>query len=117
MLMGAVGLPGGVAGSASTATTAQIPPLYVGPNLPAPPPVGRQAPLPAGPGALTSSFNWSGYVATSSTAFKSVRSTFVQPAVTCPVSGAFTVFWVGLDGWTTGTVEQDGTAALCNGTN
>jgi hypothetical protein len=109
-------LPGGLAASASTATTAQIPRLYGGPNLPAPPPVGRQAPPTAGPSALTYSFNWSGYVATSSTTFKSVRSTFVQPAVTCPVSGAFTVFWVGLDGWTTGTVEQDGTAALCNGT-
>jgi hypothetical protein len=31
------------------------------------------------------------------------------------VSGAYTVFWVGFDGWYNGTVEQAGTAALCNG--
>jgi hypothetical protein len=97
--------------------TFHAPVTQLDPDRPAPPPVGRERPLTPGPNSTSYSFNWSGYVATASTAFTSVSSTFVQPAVTCPVSGATTVFWVGLDGWTNGTVEQDGTDAYCAGSN
>jgi len=63
-------------------------------------------------------YNWSGYAATSNTPYLKVQSTFVQPKVTCPVPGAWTLFWVGFDGFTNGTVEQAGTAAQCStGTN
>jgi hypothetical protein len=59
--------------------------------------------------------NWSGYLAQAQSPFTSVETTYSQPAVTCPIRDAFTVFWVGLDGFTNGTVEQDGTAAECVG--
>jgi hypothetical protein len=102
---------------ASAAPT--LPPLaQIGPNQPASVPPSRLiSQLAPGATAATTSYNWSGYVAgNGSELFKSVSSTYVQPKVTCPVSGAYTVFWVGLDGWFDGTVEQDGTLAYCNGT-
>lgn len=63
--------------------------------------------------------NWSGYVAFSSgntTGFNNVSATWVQKAVTCPKSNAWTLFWVGFDGWnepTDSSVEQGGTSAQC----
>jgi len=69
-------------------------------------------------GAPTISLNWSGYVVQSPSKFKDVSSTFVQPAVTCNgVSPEATSNWVGLDGYTNGTVEQTGTIANCKGAN
>jgi hypothetical protein len=60
-------------------------------------------------------YNWSGYAATGNTPFNAVKSTFVQPTVTCTVPGAWTLFWVGFDGANNGsTVEQAGTAAQCS---
>lgn len=62
--------------------------------------------------------NWSGYAVTSSQQFTKVSTEFTQPTVTCPVPGAWTLFWVGFDGFNNGTVEQAGTAATCSyGTN
>ena len=106
--------------SASSASARKTPELArhlkLGPDQPAPQPLVQTAPMTSGASALTYSYNWSGYAAgTGAEVFKSVSSTYVQPAVTCPVSGAFTVFWVGLDGLFDGTVEQDGTAAYCDG--
>lgn len=60
--------------------------------------------------------NWSGYVATSNTKFVAAETVYNQPTVTCPVANAQTSFWVGFDGYTNGTVEQDGTAATCSST-
>ena len=60
-----------------------------------------------------SSTNWSGYADTG-TAYSKVSSSWTQPAVTC--SGTATqlaAFWVGIDGYSSGTVEQDGTLAEC----
>ena len=89
--------------------------LNVGPSQPAVPPISRLTPA-TGPNATAYSYNWSGYVASAGTeTFTAVTSTYVQPPVRCPVSGAYTVFWVGLDGWYNNTVEQDGTLAYCNG--
>ncbi len=104
----------GLAGASSAlALPAQLKP---GPNQPAIRPPGNTVPLSPSASETESSLNWSGYVAgTGSEAFKSVSSSYVQPAVTCPVSGAYTVFWVGLDGWFSGSVEQDGTLAYCEG--
>jgi hypothetical protein len=59
-------------------------------------------------------YNWSGYAASASTPFNAVQSTYVQPSVTCTVPGAWTLFWVGFDGFNNGTVEQAGTAAQCD---
>ena len=69
------------------------------------------------PGVATSP-NWSGYVAYPSfgeVSFNEVSAQWTEPAVTCPKKDAWTLFWVGFDGWpkTDGTVEQGGTSAQC----
>lgn len=67
-------------------------------------------------GLPTLSLNWSGYAVTDPSKFNYVHSEFVQPAIKC--TGApdrYTSNWVGLDGFTSETVEQDGTAAWCGG--
>jgi hypothetical protein len=55
--------------------------------------------------------NWAGY-ATSSGPFKSVTATWTQPEAPASQGGreSSTSFWVGLDGWDNGTVEQIGTS-------
>jgi Peptidase A4 family len=60
--------------------------------------------------------NWSGYVDDNSTGrtYSAVTATWTQPKVTCTSSeDELGGWWVGLDGFTTGTVEQDGTFAWC----
>ncbi len=74
-----------------------------------------RGPFGAGIDATDTSTNWSGYAALGSKKYKTVTTTFVQPKVTCPASEAIAAFWVGLDGATDETVEQDGTLAYCNG--
>lgn len=77
----------------------------------------RERTMRGGTGSLASR-NWAGYTALlsdGSTDFNAVKSTWVQPAVTCEANNAWTVFWVGLDGWTNGTVEQGGSSARCIG--
>jgi hypothetical protein len=69
--------------------------------------------------AVTSS-NWSGYAALSSGSktYTAVHGQWKQPKVTCPtdVSGySLAAFWVGIDGFSDQTVEQDGTIAECSG--
>ena len=59
-------------------------------------------------------YNWSGYAATGGNPYLAVTATFVQPKVTCTVPGAWTLFWVGFDGFNNNTVEQAGTAAQCS---
>jgi len=59
------------------------------------------------------STNWSGYADTSST-FSTVTANWTEPSVSC--SGRTTslaAFWVGIDGYSSSSVEQDGTLAEC----
>src|ERR1039457_5658092 len=59
--------------------------------------------------------NWSGYVATG-TKFKYVVGSYSVPSVNCSVTpSSFSYHWVGLDGASDGTVEQDGIGSFCNG--
>src|SRR5215472_14576756 len=63
------------------------------------------------------SLNWSGYADdnTAGNTYSSVTGNWSEPAVTCPSHGTQdAVFWVGIDGFTSGTVEQDGTLAECS---
>jgi hypothetical protein len=62
----------------------------------------------------STSSNWSGYAVTGGR-YTTVTSTWVQPSVTCSGGTAYSSFWVGIDGDTSGTVEQTGTEADCNG--
>jgi hypothetical protein len=61
----------------------------------------------------STSTNWSGYAVTGGT-YTTVSASWTQPAVSCS-STAYSSFWVGIDGDTSGTVEQTGTEADCNG--
>jgi hypothetical protein len=60
-------------------------------------------------------YNWGGYADYTSTAntFTAVSGTFRQPATVCTAEQELTATWVGLDGYSTDTVEQDGTLAYC----
>ncbi len=60
--------------------------------------------------------NWSGYVVTGS-AFTSAKASWHVPEVDCSKTpNTYSAFWVGFDGWTNGTVEQNGTDSDCSGT-
>jgi hypothetical protein len=63
----------------------------------------------------TSTFNWSGYAdsATTDGAFTKVSGTWNTPKVTCTAEDTITSEWVGIDGFTSSTVEQDGTLDWC----
>jgi hypothetical protein len=102
---------GGIAVARSTGTSAR-------PTTALPSPGGRPLIAASQPtaGLPTLSENWSGYAVTDTAKFNYVHSEFVQPAIKC--TGApdrYTSNWVGLDGFTSDTVEQDGTAAWCGG--
>jgi hypothetical protein len=67
------------------------------------------------------STNWSGYAVTGSNgAFSSVSSSWTEPTATCSSSGRrssdqYAAFWVGLDGFSSDSVEQTGTDSDCVG--
>src|SRR3954466_1271917 len=62
----------------------------------------------------STSTNWSGYAVTGSR-YTSVSAAWTEPTVSCSGGTAYSSFWVGLDGDTSGTVEQTGTDADCSG--
>jgi hypothetical protein len=60
------------------------------------------------------STNWSGYATTVGT-FTNVIGSWTVPAVTCARrETSYSSFWVGLDGYNSGTVEQLGTDSDCS---
>lgn len=61
-----------------------------------------------------SSTNWSGYADTG-TGFSKVSGKWTEPSVTCTSATAIAAYWVGIDGYSSDTVEQDGTLAYCSG--
>jgi len=63
-----------------------------------------------------SSSNWAGYAVTgASGSFTSVSASWTQPTASCTTGNQYAAFWVGLDGYTSKTVEQIGTEADCTG--
>jgi Peptidase A4 family len=58
------------------------------------------------------STNWAGYAVTGGT-YTSVASNWVEPNVSCTANG-IVGFWIGLDGWGSTSVEQDGTGVDCS---
>jgi hypothetical protein len=63
------------------------------------------------------STNWSGYAVTGADgAFNSVSATWTEPTATCSGrSDKYAAFWVGLDGYSSDSVEQTGTDSDCDG--
>jgi hypothetical protein len=70
--------------------------------------------VPPGRGVAVST-NWSGYAAKNTT-FSDVKGSWVQPAVSCTSNKRqYSAFWVGIDGYSSNTVEQIGTDSDCVG--
>ena len=61
----------------------------------------------------STSLNWSGYASINST-FTDVKGSWTQPAAACNGRSTYSSFWVGLDGYSSNTVEQLGTEADCS---
>jgi hypothetical protein len=62
------------------------------------------------------STNWSGYAVTAPTgSVTDVVGSWTVPSVTCTTSTSqYSSFWVGIDGYNSGTVEQTGTDSDCS---
>jgi hypothetical protein len=71
--------------------------------------------LAHGDSSVTST-NWSGYAVTG-TGFTNAVGSWIVPALTCKSGTEYAVFWVGIDGYNDGTVEQAGTEGVCSGTS
>jgi hypothetical protein len=66
-------------------------------------------------GTVVTSTNWSGYAATGGP-FTSVTSSWTEPTGNCSGrSDQYAAFWVGLDGYSSSTVEQTGSEVDCDG--
>lgn len=114
-------------GAPYAAAQATVPHAAAAPaaGMPAPHP-NIPAALPAGVAAgANSTFgikkvgsqNWAGYAVTGGK-FKKIRASFYVPIMNCSLTpNTFSSHWVGLDGFkrTSGTVEQAGIEADCNG--
>jgi hypothetical protein len=75
-----------------------------------------QAATSGGQSTSVSSSNWAGYAATGAAgSFTSVSASWTQPTASCGAGSQYAAFWVGLDGYTSKTVEQIGTEADCTG--
>jgi len=80
---------------------------------------GSSAAGVAGNSALaraTKSTNWSGY-AVHSGRYRNVSATWIEPTAKCtlPKAKQYAAFWVGLDGYSSSSVEQLGTDSDCSG--
>ena len=68
-----------------------------------------------GNGTSTST-NWSGYAVLGSS-FTSAEASWTVPTAKCSSGDQYAAFWVGLDGYSSSTVEQTGTDSDCVGKN
>jgi len=59
-----------------------------------------------------SSTNWSGYADTGSS-FSKVSASWTEPSASCGFTTQLAAFWVGIDGYSSDSVEQDGTLIEC----
>jgi Peptidase A4 family len=61
----------------------------------------------------TTSSNWSGYAVTGS-GFTNATGSWIVPTAKCSSGTQYSSFWVGIDGYSSSTVEQTGTDADCS---
>jgi hypothetical protein len=67
------------------------------------------------PDESTDSENWAGYAVTGAD-FKQVTGSWIVPEVNCSQTpNTYSATWVGIDGYSSSTVEQTGTESDCNG--
>jgi hypothetical protein len=63
---------------------------------------------------VVSSTNWSGYAVEATAQFTQASGTWTQPTASCTTSGStYGSFWVGIDGYSSNSVEQLGTDSDC----
>lgn len=105
-------LIGSAAGTVTDAHAQGAPSVNVGGLMQAVGPASGLA-APRGFRNAAQSSNWSGYAATSGT-YTSVSASWTEPTGVCHGT-AFSSFWVGLDGFNSGSVEQTGTDVDCSG--
>jgi hypothetical protein len=68
------------------------------------------------PSGSVTSENWSGYAVTGS-GFTVAKGSWVVPSANCTKTpSTYSSFWVGIDGYSSSTVEQTGTDSDCSGT-
>jgi hypothetical protein len=81
-------------------------------------PGGTRPMIAAGiPHTTVTSSNWSGYAAHGHT-YRSISASWVEPTGHCHGSGhKYSSFWVGLDGYSSKTVEQTGSEVDCVGSS
>jgi hypothetical protein len=63
--------------------------------------------------SVVSSYNWAGYVTTAGP-YTHASGTFVVPTAQCTSATTYSSTWVGIDGYGSSTVEQDGFASMCS---
>ncbi len=86
-------------------------------------PAGAKGVETIGRHTTAESTNWSGYAVTGANgAYSSVSASWTEPTATCSGSGGrrgggdqYAAFWVGLDGYSSSSVEQTGTDSDCVG--
>jgi hypothetical protein len=62
----------------------------------------------------SSAYNWAGYAESSGTGtVTKVTGAWTEPSVSCSTGTTYAAFWIGIDGYSSNTVEQDGTLAQC----
>jgi hypothetical protein len=76
--------------------------------------VGHQALHERGLSGEAESSNWSGYAGTTGR-YTKVSASWIQPTGTCGRGDQYAAFWVGLDGYSSSTVEQTGSEVDCAG--
>ncbi len=61
------------------------------------------------------STNWSGYANDNSSGntYSAVSASWTEPSASCTRQTSLAAFWVGIDGYSSGSVEQDGTLIEC----
>ena len=109
-------LTGGLALTASGASAAPATPGSAGHVSPGSPAhlVGFSQAHQHGQANQAESTNWSGYAATTGT-YTSVSASWTQPAGHCTRGDQYAAFWVGLDGYSSTSVEQTGSEVDCIG--
>jgi len=111
ILLAMLVLSAGTALTASGASAAAAPAFNPGGPVDL---VGASSAAVGGISHQAESTNWSGYAGTTGT-YTSVSASWTQPAGTCSRGDQYAAFWVGLDGYSSSTVEQTGSEVDCVG--
>jgi hypothetical protein len=79
-------------------------------------PVATNRPAISGLNQVQST-NWSGYADdnTGGNTYSAVSATWTEPTASCTSTTSLAAFWVGIDGYSSDSVEQDGTLIECYG--